>query len=77
VSEEQLGGRLMRLGKTDYVRSPNGAVTGEHSNASCHFDALKFADWLKEEAPQRHNINHIDDEVTVSNKMPKLDLSPM
>ena len=30
------------------------------AHASCQFDAPKFAAWLKELAPQRPNIRHID-----------------
>jgi len=32
VSEEQLGGRLMRLGKTDYVRSPRTLTQSRRSS---------------------------------------------
>ncbi|MFT7639330.1 MAG: hypothetical protein ACI9G1_001066 [Pirellulaceae bacterium] len=62
ICEEQIHGHLMRANKTDYVRKGD-VVSSEHSSASCHFDALKFAAWLKSLAPDRENITHVDDSI--------------
>ena len=53
--------RLMRTGKTDYQRSPDGGVDKSFGYASCHFDAKAFAAWLAEVAAKRANVTHVDD----------------
>ncbi|MFP6693877.1 MAG: tryptophan halogenase family protein [Pirellulales bacterium] len=63
IGEIQTHGKLMRAGKTDHVRQPDGTISGELSMASCHFDALKFASWLKAKSATRAQITHIDDVV--------------
>jgi flavin-dependent dehydrogenase len=62
ICEEQIHSKLMRVNRTDYVRK-DGSVSKEFSSASCHFDALKFAAWLKDLAPKRDNITHVDDAI--------------
>ena len=52
---------LMRMGRTDFLRNPDGSVNREFGYASCHFDALAFAAWLAEVAATRPNITHVDD----------------
>ncbi len=59
--EEQIHGKLMRANRTDYVREPDGRISSKLSSASCHFDSLKFAAWLKSKAQTRPNITHVDD----------------
>ena len=63
VSESQIHSPLMRANLTDYVRV-NGEVSRKYSMASIHFDAIKFAAWLKEESKSRGNITHVDGQVT-------------
>jgi hypothetical protein len=58
-----LYGQLMRSARTDYCRNHNGTVNAQHARVSCHFDALKFAAWLRESAVTRPNIRHIDDSI--------------
>src|SRR5687767_12399932 len=60
LGEVQFFALLMRENKTDHFRNPDGTVNTQFATASCHFDALKFAAWLEEIAPQRANIVHID-----------------
>jgi tryptophan halogenase len=61
LGEAQVYSQLMRKGCTDHFRQPDGKVSVEMAGASCHFDALKFAAWLQELAPQRPNVRHFDD----------------
>jgi tryptophan halogenase len=61
ICEAQTHGRLMRANRTDYYRRPDGNIGADLSMASCHFDALKFAGWLKANAANRTNIHHVDD----------------
>ena len=56
----QLYSHLMRSNRTDYFYNPDGSVNSQLAYASCQFDALKFAGWLREVAAQRENIKHID-----------------
>jgi hypothetical protein len=63
LGEAQIFGHLMRAGRTDHFRNPDGSVNYRQSAISCHFDALKFAAWLQEKAITRPNIHHIDDVV--------------
>jgi tryptophan halogenase len=63
LGDAQFFSVLMRHGKTDHFRNPDGSVNAQLATASCHFDALKFGAWLQEVAPQRPNIEHIDDVV--------------
>lgn len=63
LGDLQIFSQLMRRNLTDFIREEDDAISGRLSTASCHFDALKFADWLKEKATQRPNITHIDDEM--------------
>lgn len=61
LGDAQFFALLMRQNKTDHFRNPAGTVNTQLASASCHFDALKFAAWLKEIAASRANIEHIDD----------------
>lgn len=53
--------QLMRAGKTDFYRNPDGSVSREMGGASCQFDAKAFAAWLAEVAAKRANVTHVDD----------------
>jgi len=70
IGESQLFGLLMRRGRTDHFRNPDGSVNTQHASASCHFDALKFAAWLQEIAATRANIEHFDDVVETFTQEP-------
>ena len=61
LGDVQLYGLLMRRNTTDYFRNPDGSINSDLAFASCHFDAIKFANWLEEIAAQRANIEHLDD----------------
>jgi hypothetical protein len=61
ICELQTHGRLMRKNKTDYCRNPDGTINNRFSMASCQFDALKFAAWLKADCKKRETITHVDD----------------
>lgn len=63
LGEYLIHGRLISEGKTDYYRKPDGSISGDMAQASCHFDALKFAAWLKREAVSRSNVIHFDDSI--------------
>lgn len=63
LGEVLLYSQLMRAGKTDFFRNPDGSVNREMGGASCHFDARAFAAWLAEVAVQRANVTHVDDTV--------------
>lgn len=58
-----LYGHLMQRGLTDLMREPDGRVSEKLAFSSCHFDALKFAAWLRETAARRENVEHLDDVV--------------
>ena len=73
ICEEQIHGRLMRANRTDYFRHA-GAINRQFSTASCHFDALKFAAWLKGIARGRTNITHIDDSIERFDQHPETGL---
>ena len=60
IGEVQLYGMLMRRNLTDYCRNPDGSVNADWAFASCQFDALKFAGWLREVAVLRPNVTHVD-----------------
>ncbi len=64
LGDIQIHAILMRLNKTDLIRQPDGAISDQYADPSCHFDALQFAAWLKRVAPSRENIVHVDDVVT-------------
>ncbi|MDH3584156.1 MAG: tryptophan 7-halogenase [Phycisphaerae bacterium] len=61
IGEIQTHGRLMRLNKTDLFRQPDGSTSSRASMASCQFDALKFASWLKRTASRRQTVSHVDE----------------
>ena len=61
LGEGQLYSHLMRSGRTDFFRNPDGSVNQQFGFASCHFDALAFAAWLAEVAVKRPNVTHVDD----------------
>jgi tryptophan 6-halogenase len=61
LGEVQLYAQLMRANRTDHFRNSNGTINWQQAGVSCHFDALKFAAWLKESALQRKNIEYVDD----------------
>lgn len=63
LGEIQLYSELMRHNRTDLFRNRDGSVNESMAFASCHFDALKFGDWLREVAVRRANITHVDDVV--------------
>jgi hypothetical protein len=63
LGEVQLHSPLMRENRTDYYRH-EGKISSQFSMASCHFDAIKLAAWLREECQRRHNIEHVDALVT-------------
>lgn len=63
LGQVQLHAELMRQGRTDHFRNPDGSVNSQLGFSSCHFDALKFAAWMMEVAASRPNITHIDDVV--------------
>lgn len=70
LADVHLYGHLMRLGKTDHARQPNGTINIKQAQVSCHFDALKFAAWLREKATQRPNVRHINDVVQSFTRLP-------
>ena len=63
ICEEQIHGRLMRAGLTDYYRKPDGTISDDLSTASLQFDALKFTAWLRDVAAERPSIRHLDDSI--------------
>jgi tryptophan halogenase len=63
LGDFQLYAELMRRGRTDHFRNPDGSVNTAAAFASCHFDALKFAAWMMEVAGTRPNVTHLDDVV--------------
>lgn len=63
LGDVQLYSRLMRSNTTDYFRNPDGSVNTQAAQLSCHFDALKFALWLREVVVRHPNITHVDDVV--------------
>ena len=66
LGKAQIYSHLMQANKTDYIRM-DGKISDQFARASCHFDALKFASWLREICAKRPNINHLDD-VVVSHR---------
>jgi Tryptophan halogenase len=60
LSDVQIYSQLMRHNKTDHLREPNGTINTQLAYASCHFDAMLFANWLRASTNNRPNITHID-----------------
>jgi tryptophan halogenase len=71
LGEVQIFGHLMRAGRTDHYRNPDGSVNYLQSSVSVQFDALKFAAWLQEKAVTRPNIHHVDDVVDTFEQNPE------
>ncbi len=61
LGDAQIYANLMKTNRTDYFRNPDGTVNGDLGKVSCHFDAIKFAGWLRENAAKFPNITQIDD----------------
>lgn len=60
LGDVQINARLMRTNRTDYFRE-DGSISDRFARSSCHFDALKFAEWLKEVSQKCENVTHVDD----------------
>ena len=61
ICESQIYSELMRSNRTDYLRENDGSITAKFAGASCQFDALKFAAWLKEVCSTKDEIIHTND----------------
>ena len=70
LGKAQIHAHLMRANKTDLI-CKDGMVTDHFAHASCHLDALQFADWLRRECQKRDNIQHVDDKVVSFKQEPE------
>lgn len=61
MSKDLFYSHLMQLRRTDHYRRDDGGVNHAFGRVSCHFDAVKFANWLSQKARSWTNIEHIDD----------------
>jgi hypothetical protein len=61
LSDAQIYSNLMKTNRTDYLRNPDGTVNADLAKVSCHFDAIKFGSWLRENAVKFPNIEQVDD----------------